>query len=292
MFLCHSAQEWDDARENSLSVMEDVADFLYDLPRNYALLFDAAHYIVCVDGLRSGLGGDYEVVSRSHPLVTASACSLLSETCIRIWLIACVMSQQACWLAAMILCFAGNILTTALCGQSMLQSITEDNLRLASATIIWYLIFYSPKDVGVSILRSTLLRIPVSVMKGLYYPKKIVAGIKYAKLVNNVKSNHVAGLALAMAKANGSGFLRPFAFFLLGIWKPSNSESLFPSMATKYCFLCACLYLVCPSDATYIIMIVVMVAFKTAPIFEVHLNPFTRVEQVVSPKLFGVPKRA
>ena len=49
--------------------MEAVADFLYDLPKNYALGFDIVHYIVCLQSERADLGDAFEKVTRNNPLV-------------------------------------------------------------------------------------------------------------------------------------------------------------------------------------------------------------------------------
>ena len=50
--------------------MEIVADLLYDLPKNYGLVFDVVHYIVCLQAERADLGDNFEKVTRSNPLVS------------------------------------------------------------------------------------------------------------------------------------------------------------------------------------------------------------------------------
>lgn len=49
--------------------MEEVADFLYDLPKDYGLAFDIVHYIVSLQGERADLGDDFESVTKLNPLV-------------------------------------------------------------------------------------------------------------------------------------------------------------------------------------------------------------------------------
>ena len=49
--------------------MERVADLLYDLPKDYAIVFDVVHYIVCIQGERADLGSEFDRVSKQNPLV-------------------------------------------------------------------------------------------------------------------------------------------------------------------------------------------------------------------------------
>ncbi len=49
--------------------METVADFLYDLPKDFPLAFDAVHYIFCLQSERADLGDEYKSFSRKNPLV-------------------------------------------------------------------------------------------------------------------------------------------------------------------------------------------------------------------------------
>ena len=52
--------------------MEAIADLLYDIPKDYGLVFDIAHYIVCLQGERADLGDGFEKLTRNNPLVSLS----------------------------------------------------------------------------------------------------------------------------------------------------------------------------------------------------------------------------
>ena len=52
--------------------MEAIADLLYDIPKDYGLVFDIAHYIVCLQGERADLGDGFEKLTRNNPLVRLS----------------------------------------------------------------------------------------------------------------------------------------------------------------------------------------------------------------------------
>ena len=49
--------------------LEDLADFFYDLIKDYALVFDVVHYIVCIMAERADLGTDFDKVKQRNPLV-------------------------------------------------------------------------------------------------------------------------------------------------------------------------------------------------------------------------------
>ena len=175
--------------------MEYAADLLYDLPKWYPLVFDGVHYIFCLESERADMGDDYKSVTRKNPL--------------------------ACWFASMLTCFAGGLLAAPLCGEPVLSALLGDPTRIAMATALWYLVFYSPSDavakvlgqVGVQVrhqfshyfftnspflskkpcqlesdffshsLPQTYSKVPLGLVKGLYYPKKIVGGLKHSKYV-------------------------------------------------------------------------------------------------------------
>ena len=72
----------------------------------------------------------------------------------------------------MMICFAGALIVNPLCGESPLEAL-EDPVRIAIATVLWYLMFYSPKDVVYHISKMLPVKVPLYLIKGLYYPKKI-----------------------------------------------------------------------------------------------------------------------
>ena len=49
--------------------MELVADLFYDLPKNYGLVFDIVHYVVCLQGERLDMGDNFATTSKNNPLV-------------------------------------------------------------------------------------------------------------------------------------------------------------------------------------------------------------------------------
>jgi|LakMenEpi03Aug12_release.lakeMendotaPanAssembly.Ray.scaffolds.fasta_scaffold1637229_1 hypothetical protein len=80
----------------------------------------------------------------------------------------------------MLICFAHTIFVAFACGEPILDAI-DDPLNLVVASVLWYLIFYSPNDIVYKTSKLVPFKIPLYVIKGLYYPKKIAAGVKHAK---------------------------------------------------------------------------------------------------------------
>lgn len=80
----------------------------------------------------------------------------------------------------MLICFAHTIFVAFACGEPILDAFDEP-FNVIVATVLWYLLFYSPNDVVYKTTKLMPFRIPLYIIKGLYYPKKIAAGIKHAK---------------------------------------------------------------------------------------------------------------
>lgn len=132
----------------------------------------------------------------------------------------------------MMTCFAGGLLTAPLCGEPVLGALIDDPMRLCIATGLWWLIFYAPKDMVHKVMKEQkAVKLPLYIIKGndfskirkitgffsnvrifnagMYYPKKIVGGIRHAKYI--FKKNILAGIVIATLKGNGSGIIKPFA---------------------------------------------------------------------------------
>ena len=186
----------------------------------------------------------------------------------------------------MMVCFAGALIVNPLCGESPLEAL-EDPLRIAIATVLWYLMFYAPKDAIYNLSKALPVKVPLYLIKGMYYPKKILGGIKHAKHVFS-KGNILAIILIATLKANGSGFIKPFARFFRGATENIAGclETMKPSVTTKYCLICAIAYTFAPGDLTYIIITGLLVTMKAGPLFNIPVDGFSVVESNVMPIVF------
>jgi len=241
--------------------MDSAADTLRDLPVDFHYVFDVVHFILCIQGDRGDLGESFLPTSRLHPL--------------------------ASWLSAMLSCFAGGILVAPMCGEPLLAAF-GDNIKLGIATALWFLLYYSPQDIAYNTSKLFPVRLGLYCIKGLYYPKKVLAGMKHAKHV--LPGNFLAMILIACFKGNGSGILKPVCRLVRGVWTPSAWESLVPSVCTKYCILAALLLTFLPGDLTYVIVAGLFLVMKVGPLFAVPVDPFSPVEALISPMVLGLPE--
>jgi len=243
--------------------MDIVADTLSDLPKDFHYLFDIVHFILCIQGERGDLGDSFEVTSRQHPL--------------------------ASYVSSMLACFAGGVLVAPLCGEPLLGAF-GDSTKLMIASLLWFLIYYSPQDFAYKGSKLFPVRLVLYLIKGLYYPKKVVAGIEHAKHV--LPGNFLALLLVACCKGNGSGLIKPLCRLLRGVWTPTSLETLLPSVTTKYCLLSALLLIFLPGDLTYVIVAGLFLSMKVGPLFAVPVDIFSPIENKVCPLILGVPEQA
>lgn len=149
-----------------------------------------------------------------------------------------------------------------LCGEPVLPALFGDPLRLSVASALWYFMFYSPRDMFNNVLRHAAVKVPLGLVKGVYYPRKLVAGLKHSKHL--FKANPLCAVAVATLKGNGSGIIKPFARLVRGKWTPEAFETLKPSVTTKLCVILAAIYFYFPLDAVYIFAVGIFVAMKVS----------------------------
>lgn len=241
--------------------MDSAADTLKDLPVDYHYVFDLVHFILCIQGDRADLGDSFDATSKVHPL--------------------------ACWVSAMMSCFAGGLLVAPLCGEPILAAV-GDSSKMLMATILWALLYYCPQDLAYQFSKMFPVRAVMYSIKGIYYPKKVVAGMKHAAHV--LPGNLLAMLLVACCKGNGSGIIKPFCRLVRGVWTPTSWESLVPSICTKYCILSVILLTLIPGDLTYIIVAGLFLSMKVGPLFAVPVDLFSPVENFICPLVLGLPE--
>jgi len=241
--------------------MDSAADVLKSLPTDYHHVFDLVHFILCVQGDRQDLGDGFESMSRLHPL--------------------------ASWTSAMMACFAGGLLVNPLCGEPVLAAV-GDSLKVTMATLIWLVLYYCPQDVAFQFSKIFPVRTVLYLIKALYYPKKVLAGLKHANHV--LPGNVLAMLVVAVCKGNGSGIIKPFCRLVRGVWSPSGFETLIPSVTSKYCLLAALLLYFLPGDVTYVAVSGLFLTMKVGPLFGVPVDLFSPVENKICPLILGLPE--
>lgn len=90
--------------------------------------FDIAHSLLAALAVREDLGSGAHTFSRKHPF--------------------------ACWLSTMLVTFAGGMVANGLLGEPILAPL-KDTQQLYIATVLWYIVFYTPFDIGYKVCFSS-----------------------------------------------------------------------------------------------------------------------------------------
>ncbi|MBN3303659.1 TM38B protein, partial [Amia calva] len=173
--------------------------------------FDSAHYIVSVMALKEQPGA-VEVARRS---------------------------PFACWFSAMLYCFGGAILSGLLLAEPALACFSNtSNVLLAS--VIWYLVFYSPQDLVYKCASFLPVRLVLTGMKEMTRTWKVLGGVTQAG--KQYKEGWLVMIAVGWAKGAGGGLISNFEQLVRGIWRPETNELLNMSYPTKVTLLGAVLF--------------------------------------------------
>jgi len=240
--------------------MDSAAEFIRDAPKDLHYVFDVVHFILCIQGDRDDMGESFHVTSRTNPL--------------------------ASWLSSMMACFAGGILVSPMCGESVLSAF-NDGTKLLIATILWFLLFYTPQDLAQQVTKVFPVKLMLYTIKALYYPKKVLAGMKHAQHV--LPGNVLAMIVIAVCKGNGSGVLKPVCRLVRGVWRPLSTELIVPSLTTKYCVVACLLLFFVPGDLTYVAVAGLFLSMKVGPLLGVPVDLFTPIENMICPIVLGSP---
>ncbi|KAI6242993.1 hypothetical protein M3Y99_00210100 [Aphelenchoides fujianensis] len=228
--------------------------------------FDLANYILMICHVREDLGANSTIFSRRHPL--------------------------SCWVSSIVVCFAGNFLANFLLGEPIIAAFKKHD-DLLMATVVWYLVFYSPFDLFYKTTKLFPVNIVLSILKEVQRTYKIHHGVNHAvKLYPNAYVIHVI---VGTAKGAGSGIIRVFEQLIRGTWSPQHNEILRPSFTTKACVIAAVLftmdrhaiYINLPHEITYLGAAIFFVYFKLNEIL-FHVNdPLAPLENLASAVFLG-----
>lgn len=227
--------------------------------------FDIAHYIMMIVALRKDAGEGFLSLAENNPL--------------------------ACWLCSMLSCFAGYILSNALLGQSLLAPFAY-HLKIGLATLVWYLVCYSPADLFYQLVTSFPGRLVVGPMKEAVRARKVGLGVLQAAQV--YPQGFLIMVIIGTVRGSGSAFMRIFERVLRGAWNPTQNELLNPSFTTKATILCSILlalenlnYIPIPAPELMLALTTLLVSFKIASVTLDVGDLFRPIENTCRPILFG-----
>ncbi|CAK1550788.1 unnamed protein product [Leptosia nina] len=225
--------------------------------------FDIAHSLLCALAVREDLGSGAQAFSRKHPL--------------------------ACWLSTMLVIFAGGMVANGLLGEPILAPL-KNTPQLLIGTITWYVVFYTPFDVGYKVAKFLPVKVTASAMKEIYRAKKVYDGVTHAaKLYPNA---YIIMVVIGTIKGNGAGFTKLVERLVRGAWTPTAMETMQPSFYTKASLVASIIFVLdkktdlisAPHALVYFGIVIFFVYFKLSSILLGIHDPFVPSLERGSPK--------
>ncbi|XP_076231133.1 trimeric intracellular cation channel type 1B.1 [Calliopsis andreniformis] len=228
--------------------------------------FDIAHSVLCALHVREDLGPGAQAFSRKHPL--------------------------SCWLSTMLVVFAGGMLCNGLLGEPILAPL-KNTPQVVVATIVWYVIFYTPFDIGYKIAKFLPVKVVCATLKEIYRCKKIYDGVTHAgKLYPNA---YLIMILIGTLKGNGAGFTKLFERLIRGAWTPTAMEFMQPSFPTKASMVASIIFVLdkktdlisAPHALVYFGIVIFCVYFKLSSILLGIHDPFVPFENLFCALFLG-----
>ncbi|KAK2168536.1 hypothetical protein LSH36_16g09040 [Paralvinella palmiformis] len=136
----------------------------------------------------------------------------------------------ACWIATMLLCFAGSILGNLLVGEPLILPF-KNHQDLLTATAVWYLVNYSPFDLVYKLSKFLPFKLTIACLKEIQRAHKIQHGVQYAMKL--YPGSYVIIGIIGVLKGAGYYYMRAFERLVRGLWFPATNEILQPAFVTK-----------------------------------------------------------
>ncbi|KAJ0174216.1 hypothetical protein K1T71_010362 [Dendrolimus kikuchii] len=228
--------------------------------------FDIAHSLLCALAVREDLGAGAQAFSRKHPL--------------------------SCWLSTMLVIFAGGMVVNGLLGEPILAPL-KNTPQLVIGTVTWYIVFYTPFDVGYKVAKFLPVKVVASAMKEIYRAKKVYDGVSHAgKLYPNA---YVIMIIVGTLKGNGAGFTKLVERLIRGAWTPTAMETMQPSFYTKASLVASVIFVLdkktdlisAPHALVYFGIVIFFVYFKLSSILLGIHDPFVPFENLFCALFMG-----
>ncbi|KAK2709593.1 hypothetical protein QYM36_013308 [Artemia franciscana] len=137
----------------------------------------------------------------------------------------------ACWVSTMLVIYAGGFIAALLLGEPMLSPL-KNTQSVHLATAVWYVIFYSPFDIGYKFAKFLPVKILIAALKEVYRTKKVYDGVSHAaKLFPN---SWLIMIVIGVVKGNGGGFIKIAERLIRGVWTPRLKRTSFDNKAVTF----------------------------------------------------------
>lgn len=227
--------------------------------------FDVAHAVLCCVAVRDDIlpqvqaaGTQVMTFQRKHPLSS--------------------------WLSSMLVCFAGSIIANLLLGEPLITPF-KDQRALATASIVWYMVNYSPFDLVYKLCKLLPFKLLLCMLKEVQRAHKVYHGVIHtAKIYPNA---YVIIILIGVIKGNGGGIMKNFERLVRGVWVPGSNEILQPTFLTKACIVASMVflaerlnYITVPHPLVYFGVVIFFVYFKLSSILLGIVDPFVPLENL------------
>ncbi|KAL2099609.1 hypothetical protein ACEWY4_004003 [Coilia grayii] len=147
-------------------------------------------------------------------------------------------SPFACWFSSMLFCFGGAILAGVMLAEPPVAPLSN-TASVLLASVVWYLVVYSPQDLVYSIASIAPVRLVLTGMKEVTRTWKVLGGVVQAQ---RKYDGLLVMIAVGWAKGAGGGLMSNFEQLVRGIWKPETNELLKMTYPTKITLIGAVLF--------------------------------------------------
>ncbi|XP_037402006.1 trimeric intracellular cation channel type B isoform X2 [Pygocentrus nattereri] len=194
----------------------------------------------------------------------------------------------------MLYCFGGAVLSGIIMAEAPVAPLANStNVLLAS--LMWYLVFYSPLDALYSCATVLPVRLVLTGMKEVTRTWKVLSGVVQAS--KKYQDGLFVMIAVGWAKGAGGGLISNFEQLVRGVWKPETNELLKMSYPTKVTLIGAvlfslqqCRYLPLQTPELMLLYTVFIVVNKTRMmLMGSSSSPFAPVESALYQTLFARP---
>nr|CAH8871530.1 unnamed protein product [Trichobilharzia regenti] len=197
----------------------------------------------------------------------------------------------SCWLATMLMCFGGAILSNFICGSPLFECF-DDTTSVLTATIVWYLINYLPFDLLYRLCKVLPVRLLVCSLKEVQRAKKIFIGVHHG--LHMFPNSPVMCVLLGLLKGAGYCEMKLIQRLVRGVWLPASNEFLHPTFTTKISLLAAMAYyshhlelIPLPENQLFLVIMGLFVYLRITMILLGLKDPFVPFENAVCKIMFG-----
>ncbi|KAL4702006.1 hypothetical protein ACJJTC_010892 [Scirpophaga incertulas] len=228
--------------------------------------FDIAHSLLCALAVREDLGSGAQAFSRKHPL--------------------------SCWLSTMLVIFAGGMVVNGLLGEPILAPL-KNTPQLVIGTVTWYIVFYTPFDVGYKVAKFLPVKI-VAFCNERDIPRQ--EGVRWSQPCwQTLPQRYVIMIIIGTLKGNGAGFTRLVERLIRGAWTPTAMETMQPSFYTKASLVASVIFVLdkktdlisAPHALVYFGIVIFFVYFKLSSILLGIHDPFVPFENLFCALFMG-----